>query len=54
MRFLHRDIEYSIPDDWWREAMLDDAATPAPDYLAGPSPWPNLPIFDVAVDDIAQ
>lgn len=53
MRFLHRDVEYSIPDDWWREAQLDDVVNPAPDYLAGPSPWPNLPTFDVAVDDIA-
>lgn len=50
MRFKHRDVEYVLPDEWWDESGIQSASQHA--FVSGPSPWPNLPVFELAVDDI--
>ena len=52
MRFLHRGIEYSLPDEWWVEAGMEGFAVPRHSFLAGPSQWLDLPVFHVAVEEV--
>ena len=52
MYFLHKDIEYSLPDEWWTEAGMESYTATAQSFRAGPSPWPGLSTFQVAIDDV--
>lgn len=52
MHFLHRDIEYSLPDEWWAEAGMEGFTPEQRSFRAGPSQWPELPISEVAIDDV--
>jgi hypothetical protein len=53
MRFTHGDSEYSLPDECWEEAGMHTVVVGGQSYLAGPSPFPNLDVVDIAVDNIA-
>lgn len=53
MHFRHRQIEYFLPDDWWAEAGMDDFVSTSTSFRVGPSEWPELPVFLVAVNDVA-
>jgi hypothetical protein len=52
MQFLHRGIQYSLPDEWWAEAGMETFAATGQSFRAGPSPWPELQTFQVAVNDV--
>lgn len=53
MRLHHHDFEYCVPDDWWSEAAMGQFVPATRSYTAGPSEWPALPVFEVAIDDVA-
>lgn len=52
MRFLHRDVEYSIPDEWWLEVGMADFHSQERSFRPAASPWPDLPVFEVAIGDV--
>ena len=52
MRFLHCDIEYEIPDEWLAEAEVESFVTNGRSYRAGPSPYPELSVEEVAVGEV--
>ena len=51
MRFKHRDTKYLMPGEWWAESGIDSSSNHA--FVSGPSPWPALPVFTLAVDEPA-
>jgi hypothetical protein len=52
MQFVHRGIQYSLPDEWWAEAGMETFAATGQSFRAGPSPWPELQTFQVSVDEV--
>ena len=52
MRFKHHDIEYVLPDEWWNEAGMQTEALNGRSYSGGPSPWPNLAVFELDINDV--
>jgi hypothetical protein len=52
MRFSHHNIEYVLPDEWWNEAGMRAGLMTGRSYVSGPSPWPKLPVFELAVSDL--
>jgi hypothetical protein len=52
MRFLHRDAEYFLPDEWWVEAGMTGFRPQQRLFRSGASPWPDLAVFEVAITDV--
>ena len=52
MLFKHHDIEYVLPDEWWNEAGMPAGTLGGFSYVGGPSPWPKLKVFELAISDV--
>jgi hypothetical protein len=52
MQFLHHGIKYSLPDEWWAEAGMVGFVPTRSSFSAGPSPWANLVVLEVPIDDV--
>ena len=52
MHFQHHQVQYSLPDDWWNEAGISLDQLVGRSYPSGPSRWPNIPVFELAIDEI--
>ena len=52
MEFRHRGIAYTLSDEWWSEAGMEGFVPAQPSFQAGPSPWPDLAVFQVVFEDV--
>lgn len=52
MGFLHNNIEYTIPDEWWNEAGMKMFKPKRRSYRSRPSPHSELRLFEVAITDV--
>jgi len=52
MRFCHREIEYTLPDQWWAEAGMDAFVVCGSAFLSAPSPIPAIEVFALSVNDV--
>jgi hypothetical protein len=52
-RFFHNGVRYDLPDEWWAEAGMTNFAPTRRSYVAGPSEFPDLPVFEAAIRDVA-
>jgi len=52
MHFIHNGVGYDLPDEWWAEAGMERFSPAADSCKAGPSEFPDLPVFSVAVSDV--
>ncbi len=52
MRFMHRDVEYAMDNDWWTEAGMAGFVPTRRSFRAGRSTRRGLQTFEIPIDEV--